>query len=978
MSSLLPTNRSTIPETSAYVISSLPTLSVDSTRCSSPPPDLLREAHSVGSIQCSRTPHLCSEHPAPAGLSGGDPLNSGDSLISYLSDEALTLSESCVPVDHFFANVDSHLPMTLMDNSEVASFMLLRSSTAEHRLSTPSFYPPVSFVLEPEDGFSFVELESNCDPRVEDPAIHTYHQNCQHTIQNFSSELVPTHSAPAEFSAIADDAHREYFPSCSHLLDNQLLDPCSFDTIRGDKPFSYCTQSAFKSELPSSSYGQDVSQTNFFSCSTEDTVNNATADLNVAGKIEHKAYFSFPNDLLVHGNICDSTVYYAHQEPFKQSHYGPSPALAGDHYQQNYPNFPVDSRYVPICDTQPPFHCNSDDTALAPHSSTAFHRDYDVDGYPVSSYYATYVHHAPLSHPANLSLGTVSCPTALDPFYAYPHSSCGTIRVFDASSTVYWPSISIASSNHLSDTQPCRFDVVQPYPLSNNPLNGAVFDQHEITQPSSLPATSHCPEVDCSGLPPCAYTPTSVRATSNVSPISCPHCSRLFNRPSHLDTHIRIHTGERPHECCLCGRNFNQASNLRRHLSSHKTWPPVPAKSRFTAGTVQVVSGDVLALHKRTYCRSKSWCCRYCNQQLSSYLQLRQHMVYHKDSRVYACVFELCLNTFDSPDALLSHLLDAHPIGYKSDQPCQHCGRTFSDVRQYIQHWLPRRRGLPPRCGPTSGNGERNAYARTQRPAYKTVSSKVSHFLRRRIRLLSLCNLRKDRSTCSFSCPICTLRLRTVARFRHHLVRSHGQFLASAAECSPEVPAPASLRFDAVLSATPKFAGCSGSDSTLAAGTNQSIPKAALFLLHVEEKEEMEHPVATTGMPNGRPSPHSDPNFRVPLFMFCELCGKRFQKVKFFDDHRQLCLQRAQEKLRRSRLRNHLRVGFKMPVDSSTRPPQPDPVEHTCLSQTKEGETDGPRRSLRKRTVIKTWRARRRRSTNSKILVSSPVNHTDD
>ena len=46
----------------------------------------------------------------------------------------------------------------------------------------------------------------------------------------------------------------------------------------------------------------------------------------------------------------------------------------------------------------------------------------------------------------------------------------------------------------------------------------------------------------------------------------CDLCEKVFDRPSSLAIHMRIHTNEKPHECEVCEKRFALAGNLERHM----------------------------------------------------------------------------------------------------------------------------------------------------------------------------------------------------------------------------------------------------------------------------------------------------------------------------------------------------------------------------------------------------------------------------
>ncbi|XP_070175497.1 zinc finger protein 236-like [Littorina saxatilis] len=49
---------------------------------------------------------------------------------------------------------------------------------------------------------------------------------------------------------------------------------------------------------------------------------------------------------------------------------------------------------------------------------------------------------------------------------------------------------------------------------------------------------------------------------------SCPHCHKVFSKPSDMKRHLMVHTGERPHVCQNCNKGFKQLGSLNYHLKA--------------------------------------------------------------------------------------------------------------------------------------------------------------------------------------------------------------------------------------------------------------------------------------------------------------------------------------------------------------------------------------------------------------------------
>ncbi|KAF8568981.1 hypothetical protein P879_04607 [Paragonimus westermani] len=359
-------------------------------------------------------------------------------------------------------------------------------------------------------------------------------------------------------------------------------------------------------------------------------------------------------------------------------------------------------------------------------------------------------------------------------------------------------------------------------------------------------------------------------------------------------------------------------------------------------------------------------------------------MVYHKGSRVYACVFEACLNTFPSPEELLSHLIEGHRIGAEN-QCCPSCGEQFEDTKQLIQHWLPRRRGLPPRCvrrNPKHAQSDDLHLALT-RDHLRNGLSKRSRSLLSRIRLLALRKPNERPSVRAYRCPLCPRRCHALSRLRQHLESAHGDTLVSAVEEPMKSTQPNETDGSLPRSGLSTDRPTSHYSTTLSPVGGPCVPegtssKTVLFLMHIDEDKSaagVRKGSATSSkfVARKRNSKYSSP-------LSCQHCGKAFQKLKFFTDHQQLCQQRIEERERRSRLQAHRRAGFKVSTDSAPLSGDdglcvscPD-VTHALKLSFSEVSTEitapNLRRSGRSRQFKTLWKPKPERSKSRRTLLN--------
>lgn len=168
--------------------------------------------------------------------------------------------------------------------------------------------------------------------------------------------------------------------------------------------------------------------------------------------------------------------------------------------------------------------------------------------------------------------------------------------------------------------------------------------------------------------PATPFSPAPRKFPSEMKTIKCTWegCTKMFNRPARLVSHLRSHTNERPFVCSEpgCGKSYLEEKHLKQHIKGSHT-------------------------HERAY--QCDW--EGCGKAFLTATRLRRHREAHEGHNRFRCTaYPPCDQTFRKHQTLQRHIRSEHlqlapfPCTYVDPVTSEPCGAGFDGSTGLRKH----------------------------------------------------------------------------------------------------------------------------------------------------------------------------------------------------------------------------------------------------------------------------------------------------
>ncbi|XP_029434657.1 zinc finger and BTB domain-containing protein 11 [Rhinatrema bivittatum] len=233
----------------------------------------------------------------------------------------------------------------------------------------------------------------------------------------------------------------------------------------------------------------------------------------------------------------------------------------------------------------------------------------------------------------------------------------------------------------------------------------------------------------------------------------CHLCEKSFVTKRSLQEHLSIHTGESKYLCSICGSSFHRASGLSKHLKKHRPKPEVRGYQCSQCEKSFYEARD-LRQHMNKHLGVKPFQCQYCGKCYSWKKDWYSHVKSHSVTEPYKCT--VCGKEFFEKALFRRHVKKA-THGKKGrakqnlERVCEHCGRKFTQLREYRRH-MNNHEGVKPFECLTCG-----------------VSWADARSLKRHVRTHT--------GERPYVCPVCNEAYIDARTLRKHMTRNHGDYV---------------------------------------------------------------------------------------------------------------------------------------------------------------------------------------------------------